>query len=259
MRLHRERHGGRRLSSAERRSPSLLHALLFYLLIGQLGFVLLVWSVAAPLIQMLLGKGRGTTVGRAAIALIYRSFWATAQAVGMMRVESAGLDALRHERGGLVVAANHPTMLDALIVVARLPRSVCVMKAELMRNVFLGSGSRLARYIRNDSPRSLIRDSVGVLRGGGQLVLFPEGTRTEKAPINAFKPGLTLIARLAEVPIQTVIIETDSPYLRKGWPLLRVPPVPVVIRARLGERFLPAPDHRATLARLEAYFIAELA
>ena len=38
-----------------------------------------------------------------------------------------------------------------MLVVARLPRGVCVMKAELLRNVFLGAGARLARYIRNDS------------------------------------------------------------------------------------------------------------
>jgi hypothetical protein len=28
---------------------------------------------------------------------------------------------------------------------------VCVMKAQLMKNVFLGAGSRLARYVGNDS------------------------------------------------------------------------------------------------------------
>jgi 1-acyl-sn-glycerol-3-phosphate acyltransferase len=35
-------------------------------------------------------------------------------------------------------------MLDALLLVARLPRSACIMKAALMRNPFLGAGARLA-------------------------------------------------------------------------------------------------------------------
>jgi hypothetical protein len=60
---------------------------------------------------------------------------------------------------------------------------------------------------------------------------------------------MTLIAQLAKVPIQTVIIETDSPYLRKGWPLLRPPPAPVVVRVRLGPRFEPQADHRGSCAR----------
>ena len=153
---------------------------------------------------------------------------------------------------------NHPTMLDALIVVARLPRGVCVMKAELLRNVFLGGGARLAQYIRNDVGRGMVRDAVATLREGNQLVLFPEGTRTVGAPVNPFKPGITLIAHLAQVPIQTVVIETFSPYLTKGWPLLKAPPMPVRIRVRLGKRFAADADHRAQLQRIERYFAEEL-
>ena len=67
------------------------------------------------------------------------------------------------------------------------------------------------------------------------------------------------MARLAGAPVQTVFIESNSPYLRKGWPLLRMPPLPLCYRARLGERF--APEHPASsfAARLEAYYRAELA
>jgi 1-acyl-sn-glycerol-3-phosphate acyltransferase len=179
--------------------------------------------------------------------------------LGLMQIDSTELDSLRDEPGGLIVAANHPTMLDALLVVARLPRGVCVMKAELMRNVFLAGGARLARYIRNDVGRGMVRDAVETLREGNQLVLFPEGTRTVEAPVNAFKPGITLISHLARAPIQTVIIESFSPYLTKGWPLLKAPPVPVRIRLRLGKRFAPEAEHRTQLRRLERYFGEELA
>jgi hypothetical protein len=50
-------------------------------------------------------------------------------------------------------------MFDAMVVVARLPRGACVMKAELLRNIILGGGARLAGYIRNDSGRGMVRDS----------------------------------------------------------------------------------------------------
>ena len=46
--------------------------------------------------------------------------------------------------------------------------------------------------------------------------MFPEGTRTVGAPVNAFKPGITLIAQLAQVPIQTVIIESDLALPHQG-------------------------------------------
>ncbi|MEX8493525.1 MAG: 1-acyl-sn-glycerol-3-phosphate acyltransferase, partial [Sphaerotilus sp.] len=72
-------------------------------------------------------------------------------------------------------------------------------------------------------------------------------------------PGITLMAQRAGVPIQTVLIETDSPYAGKGWPLWRLPPLPVVFRVRLGERFAPDTDHEALRQRLQAYFTKELA
>ena len=175
-----------------------------------------------------------------------------------MRVDAGALDALRGETGGLIVAANHPTMLDAMLVVARLPRSVCVMRADLMRNVFLGPGARLASYIGNDSGRSMVRQSVAALRQGHPVILFPEGTRTSTPPLNAFKPGITLIAKMAQVPIQTVLIRSESPYLRKGWPLLRVPPEVVLIRVTLGQRFQASDDRRGALRQIEAYFAREL-
>ena len=104
----------------------------------------------------------------------------------------------------------------------------------------------------------LFRSTVQDLKRGGQLVIFPEGTRTTLRPINPFRPGVTLIAKLADAPIQTVFIDTDSPYLGKGWPLWKLPPLPMVFTVRLGERFAPSPEPHTLLRTLEDYFVANL-
>lgn len=248
-------------SSAERRATMRLFTLLkatllavpLYALLLLLGAISLVWNLVAMLLQPVLPARLARPLGRATIALAYRWFWGISSLFGMMRVDAECLDALRDERG-VIFVANHPTMLDALLLVARLPRSACIMKADLMKNVFLGAGARLAHYIRNDSARTMVRLAVEDLRAGGQLVLFPEGTRTVEAPVNDFRPGVTLIAKLANAPIQTVFIDTDSPYLGKGWPLWKVPPLPIVFKLRLGQRFAPAQDCNALLSQLEQYF-----
>lgn len=236
---------------------ALLTAWLWVLLLW-LGLISLAWNTLAFLLHPLLPEGRGAAVGRAGIAYGYRFYWACARASGLMRIDTEALAALRDVPGGLIIAANHPSMVDALLIVAQLPRGVCIMKAALVRNIFLGAGARLARYICNDSPRKMVRCAVESLQQGGQLVLFPEGTRTEQAPLNAFRPGITLIAHKAEVPIQAVFIETDSPYLGKGWPIWKLPATPIVFRLRLGRRFEPRADHQAALAELEDYFRKEL-
>ncbi len=229
---------------------ALLQLLLGVLALGSLG-----WCLIAAVLQPLLPEARARPLGRKAIAAIYRSFWSLAEACGMLEMDNRVLDRLRDEPG-LIIVANHPSLLDAMLIVARLPRSACIMKASLMRNIFLGGGARLARYICNDSPRGMIKRAVEDLRAGGQLVLFPEGTRTTRAPIGPFRPGVTVIAKLAQAPIQAVFIDTDSPYLGKGWPLWRLPPTPIVFRVRLGERFAPQADAGALLAELERYFAA---
>ena len=232
--------------------------LAFGLILGQLGASLLLLSSVARLLIFLLPRAVATKIGRSAVSFIYRCCWASAQRLGLMHIDADALDALRGEQSGLVLAANHPTMLDAMLVVARLPRAVCVMRADLMRNLFLGPGARLAGYISNGNGRSVVRDSVAALREGHTLVLFPEGTRTSREPVNAFKLGITLIAKLADVPIQTILIRCESPYLRKGWPLLRTPPRVVDVRITLGERFEASEDCRGALRRIEAYFANEL-
>jgi len=60
------------------------------------------------------------------------------------------------------------------------------------------------------------------------------------------------------VPVQTVLIETDSKYLSKGWHFLRVPPMPMHFRVRLGRRFDPPTDAHRFMAELTHYFSHEL-
>ena len=236
----------------------LLHAWLLALL-AWLGLISLTWNLVALLLRLVLRGDSARRVGRAGIAYGYRFYWACARASGLMRLEAESLDALRDLPGGIIIAANHPSLLDALMIVARLPRSAAVMKGALMRNPFLGAGAGLAGYVVNDSTRTMIRTSVERLHEGCQLVVFPEGTRSPSPrQIHPFSRSIALIAQRAQAPVQAVVIETDSPYLAKGWPLWKLPPIPIVFRARLGERFEPAGDPEQLSQQMEQYFRREL-
>jgi Tat protein secretion system quality control protein TatD with DNase activity len=69
-----------------------------------------------------------------------------------------------------------------------------------------------------------------------------------------------LIAKYAHVPVQTLLIETDSPFLSKGWPLFRRPPLPITYRVRLGEALRGARGRAALFtAELDRYFRLALA
>jgi len=231
--------------------------LLLQVQLVMLGVASLVWNLVAFALSFVLPREAGRRIGRAAIANGYRGYWAAIRPFGFLHLHAEALDVLRDE-AGLVIVANHPSLLDAMMLVARLPRSACVMKGSLMHNPFLAAGARLARYIPNDSAHTMVRSAVADLKTGGQLVMFPEGTRTTTRPLNPFHPSFALIAKRAGVPIQTVFIDTDSPYLGKGWPLWRLPPLPIVFRVRLGRRFEVGADHLATMREIESYFAGEV-
>jgi hypothetical protein len=54
--------------------------------------------------------------------------------------------------------------------------------------------------------------------------------------------------------VQTLVIETDSPFLSKGWSLFRRPGLPITYRVRLGKRFDPPADVPAFTAELDRYY-----
>ncbi|HXI75975.1 MAG TPA: lysophospholipid acyltransferase family protein [Steroidobacteraceae bacterium] len=218
-----------------------------------LGLICLVWSVFALPLFFLLPPRAGTAIGRRGIMLGFRIYAWSLAITRVYRLDIRDIDSLK---GGppLILAPNHPCLIDALLILTRHPNIVCVMKSALMRNLFLGSGSRLARYIRNDSSRQMVKESVAQLRDGAILLLFPEGTRTISGPINCLVGSVGLIAKHANVPVQTLVIETDSPFLSKGWPLFRRPTLPITYRVRLGKRFDPPSDVEAFTTELDRYY-----
>ena len=232
-------------------------SLVVYLGLAWLGVLCLAWTPIAVIMYPLLSERRGRALGRYAIMATFRVYLASLSMSRRCSFDLAALDVLRDE-SPLIIAPNHPCMLDAVMVISRLPNVACVLKADLMNNIFLGAGSRLARYIRNEPVRRMVQLATRDFACGSHLLLFPEGTRTTSCPINPLKGSIGLISHHARVPVQTILIETDSAYLSKGWPLFRKPPMPIHYRVRLGRRFDPPQHTQHFMAELEHYFAHEL-
>ena len=228
-----------------------------YLGLAWLGILCLAWTPIAMIIHPLLPERRGRSLGRYVIMAVFRLYLASLSLSRRFSFDLGALDVLRDEPS-LIIAPNHPCLLDAVMVISRLPNVACVLKADLMNNIFLGAGSRLARYIRNEPVRRMVQLATQDFDCGSHLLLFPEGTRTTSCPVNPLKGSIGLISHHAQVPVQTILIETDSVYLSKGWPLFRKPPMPIHYRARLGRRFDPPQHTRRFMAELEHYFAHEL-
>ncbi|WP_025915708.1 1-acyl-sn-glycerol-3-phosphate acyltransferase [Herminiimonas sp. CN] len=222
------------------------------------GLFFLLWSLLALVLHPLLPARLGRALGRLAIMAVFRLTLAALTLSGRFHFDLRELDALRKDKS-LIIASNHPSLWDVVLIASRLPDVACIMKADILSNIFLGGGARLARYISNAPPRQMVMQAVQNLQRGSHLLLFPEGTRTVQRPIGPLKGSIGVIACRAKTPIQTVLIETDSPFLSKQWPLFKKPRLPMHYRVRLGKRFPPPENGAAFMAELAQYFASQLA
>jgi len=201
-------------------------------------------------------------LGQDSLACALGSFITGLECLGILRVEDAELRRVAGMPGPLIIACNHPALWDAPLVLRRIGRVSCIMKADVEANPLLGGGARFADFVPNSPRLRMIREAVARLRQGGRLLLFPEGTRTrrERCVINRFRPGLALLAKQSGAPVLPVFISTDSPYLGKGWPIWRMPELPVSISIRVGEKLVIFPEERVRefSERLEGSFRAGL-
>lgn len=251
------------LAAARRRLRALRHFLLFYLLLFGFAAMCLIWSLPAALLARLLPPSVGKPLGQRAIGRGFRMFLAMLRVTGLLRCDLSALDRLRDD-AGIVIAPNHPSLLDAVLVASRLPRVVCIAKASIWDNLLLGGGMRLAGYVRNDAPLPMIRHATQAVLEGRQVLIFPEGTRSpprgqDGEHLGPFSRSFALIAQQAGAPVQTVLIECESSYLRKGISLWRQPALPLRYRVRLGERFEPEGDARHLAAQVERHLRGSLA
>lgn len=176
-----------------------------------------------PVTRLLFWRRRTrAVVSRWCIRLFFRFFLAMMQALGLLTLEVRGREKLA--RRGLLVLANHPTLIDVIILVSLLPEATCVVRAGLMRNVFTRGPLKAAGYIMGDDGQGLLDGCRRAREEGSAIVLFPEGTRTPRDKRMQLKRGGANVAIRTRWPVTPVIMRCEPLTLGKGEPWYRVPP-----------------------------------
>jgi 1-acyl-sn-glycerol-3-phosphate acyltransferase len=208
-------------------------------------------------LYLLLPKTFHKRAARSSISCAFRIYLFMLRWVCCIRCDARELDALRKD-GPVIVIANHPSLLDVVILLSRLPNATCIFKAALRQNPLYGIGARMAGYVSNASALDMFLGSRAELSQGSQFIIFPEGGRSRQFPISAFSNSCVLLSKMTKAPIQTILLDYSSPYLGKQWGLFRRPALPLLIQARLGKRIEPADLRPESRSELESYFRSEL-
>ncbi|HEY5812726.1 MAG TPA: lysophospholipid acyltransferase family protein [Terrimicrobiaceae bacterium] len=215
----------------------------------------LVVSSFSTLAWRCFGERIPPSAGQRLIRTLFKGWLSFFSKIGIFEIHFPEAEKLRDLRG-TVLAPNHPSLIDAVILLSVVPRSVCIMRANLSKSPFLGGAARLAGFVPNDRGPALVRQGMEKLLSGENLLIFPEGTRTATQAINPLKNGFALIAKKTGASIQTLFIEREGRYLSKGISLFAFARPPFRFRLQLGQRILPSATESAQelSARLELYF-----
>lgn len=142
--------------------------------------------------------------------------------LGLIRVRLHNIELLAKSPGCIVIA-NHPTLIDVVILFAHLPRANCVVKGELWRNRYLKGVMRAAGFISNESAEHLLQGCRQALNADEAVLIFPEGSRTLPGQAPNFKRGFASIAVRTNAPILTAFITCNPLTLTKGAPWYQIP------------------------------------
>lgn len=232
-----------------------------------LGGFFLAWT-AIPLATCL-SSDRCVRARRAQeiIRSAFRVYVLALRALGVIRLEVEGAEQLSKTRGALIVA-NHPTLLDIVLIMSLVPRAQCVVKHQLWKHPLLRPVVTATGYIRNDlEAEAFITACRAVLAAGDNLIIFPEGTRSVPGKPLRFQRGFAHIATLLGVNLQPITITCKPITLVKGRPWYEIPERPPLFRVVVDrdieiDRFLHdsprALAARKLVTHLEAYYHGKL-
>lgn len=211
------------------------------------GSVGLALNIACAVLLLLPRSAERQSMARRWIRSLFDLWVRWFHATGVLEIRWRGFDGPIPT--GAVWVANHPSLLDATLLLARIPDSFCIFKPALMRNPAIAPAAILAGYETGNRGVETIRGAIDKVRAGGALLVFPEGTRTAMgAKVSAFRPGFALISSRAGVPVQTVIIRSSDGLVRRGNPWWRPPGVlPAWIELELSDRW----DHNPAVTTAE--------
>jgi len=219
----------------------------------RLGSAFVVFGIAALSVAFVaapIAKRRARSAEEAELAVqraVRRGYAATVaylRAIGILRLDAQGLADLA-DIGPCIVVANHPTLIDVVLLGSHLRQMDCIVNAGwTAHSPFLRRAIDAAGYVRNDGGSEIVEASAERLRRGRRLLVFPEGTRSPRGSFGKFHRGAAHISLASGKPIVALTIRAKPRMLGSNRKWHDVADRTSEFRIRVAGRFDPADYQR---------------
>jgi len=122
-----------------------------------------------------------------------------------------------------VIVCNHLSYLDPILLISLLPRQRTIVKKTFFKVPFFGWPLNNAGYVPS-APSEMLGPAMinnlesikAYLASGGNLFIFPEGTRSRNGRLAPFNKGVFSIARYCDAPLKLIFIKNTDQLFRPG-------------------------------------------
>lgn len=155
---------------------------------------------------------------------------------GLLEVKYEGFERLG--RKGQLVVANHPSLIDVVLIFSKVPRLNCIVKKDLLKNPVMVFPIIACGFLPNSESEEVLEKSHQILQEES-LLLFPEGTRTGLDGIVNLHRGALSIGLRSSSLITPIIIKMTPPSLKKGQPWYKIATNKICYELKVGEDIDP--------------------
>ncbi|PMO50488.1 acyl-phosphate glycerol 3-phosphate acyltransferase [Vibrio sp. 10N.222.52.B12] len=157
-----------------------------------------------------------------AIQFAFNTFCKLMKFTGAIDYQIIGADIIQQDQNCLIVA-NHPSLIDYVLIASQLKRCDCLVKSAIWANPFMKHIVKAAGYIPNEAPDDLLTMCEERFDNGNVLLIFPEGTRTTPGVKSKLQRGAAQIAVRTQRDLRVVYITVTPSFLTKEKKWYQVP------------------------------------
>ena len=176
---------------------------------------LIAGSLIAPFPLLLCNKHNQRRILSSTVHYLWKIFVWLMCSLKLIDVKIQNETKLKQLRGSIVVA-NHPSLIDVVILVSRIPHSICVVKGSLFQNFFIKFLIRHVYLSNAMQPEEFMKHAAECLNDGYNIIIFPEGTRTVKNKQVHLHRGFAYLHIYSKHDIQPIHIKNTPHILGKG-------------------------------------------